>query len=129
MKATIAPNSYPGQDKPDANIDVWNILVAHDKMSDKMAYDIVKTLFEKKPDLVAVHKEAENIDLKNQTIAVADAVPSRREEVFRRKRHQGELSACSLSRRRSAMPPAGRPHAPTLRRRIDGAARPRRDER
>ena len=33
-----------------------------------MAYDIVKTLFEKKPDLVAVHKEAENIDLKNQSI-------------------------------------------------------------
>jgi len=31
-----------------------------------MAYDIVKTLFEKKPDLVAVHAEAKNIDLKNQ---------------------------------------------------------------
>jgi TRAP-type uncharacterized transport system substrate-binding protein len=29
----------------------------------------VKTLFEKKPELVAVHKEAENIDLKNQSIA------------------------------------------------------------
>jgi TRAP-type uncharacterized transport system substrate-binding protein len=37
-------------------------------MSDKMAYDIVKTLFEKKADLVAVHKEAENIDLKSQGI-------------------------------------------------------------
>ena len=37
-----------------------------DKMSDKMAYDIVKTLWEKKPELVAVHKEAEHIDLKNQ---------------------------------------------------------------
>ena len=31
-----------------------------------MAYNIVKTLIEKKPELVAVHKEAENIDLKNQ---------------------------------------------------------------
>ena len=50
------------------NIDVWNILVVSDKMSDKMAYDITKTLFEKKADLVAVHKEAENIDLKNQTV-------------------------------------------------------------
>jgi TRAP transporter TAXI family solute receptor len=68
VKATIAPNSYAGQDKPVTNIDVWNILVASDKMSDKMAYDIVKTLFEKKPELVAVHKEAENIDLKSQTI-------------------------------------------------------------
>ena len=68
VKATIAPGSYAGQDKPVSNIDVWNILVATDKMSDKMAYDIVKTLFEKKADLVAVHKEAENIDLKNQAI-------------------------------------------------------------
>ena len=66
VKATIAPGSYSGQDKPYANIDVWNILVVPDKMSDKMAYDIVKTLFEHKPELVAVHKEAENIDLKNQ---------------------------------------------------------------
>jgi TRAP transporter TAXI family solute receptor len=68
VKATIAPNSYAGQDKPVTNIDVWNILVASDKMSDKMAYDIVKTLFERKPELVAVHKEAENIDLKSQGI-------------------------------------------------------------
>jgi TRAP transporter TAXI family solute receptor len=67
-KGTLAANSYPGQDKPVALIDVWNILVTDDKMSDAMAYNIVKTLFEKKPDLVAVHKEAENIDLKNQAI-------------------------------------------------------------
>jgi TRAP transporter TAXI family solute receptor len=68
VKATIVPGSYAGQDKAVTNIDVWNILVATDKMSDKMAYDIVKTLFEKKADLVAVHKEAENIDLKSQGI-------------------------------------------------------------
>ena len=68
VKATIAPGSYAGQDKPVSNIDVWNILVASDKLTDKMAYDIVKTLFEKKAELVAVHKEAENIDLKNQSI-------------------------------------------------------------
>ena len=68
VKGTIAAKSYAGQDKPVANIDVWNILVASDKMSDQMAYNIVKTLFEKKADLVAVHKEAENIDLKNQTV-------------------------------------------------------------
>jgi TRAP transporter TAXI family solute receptor len=64
----IPAGSYSGQDKPNANIDIWNILVANDKMSDKMAYDIVKTLFEKKADLVAVHQEAQNIDLKNQAI-------------------------------------------------------------
>jgi TRAP transporter TAXI family solute receptor len=68
VKAQIAANSYQGQDKASDNIDVWNILVASDKMSDKMAYDIVKTLWEKKPELVAVHKEAQNIDLKWQKI-------------------------------------------------------------
>ncbi len=68
VKASIAPGSYQGMDKPNENIDVWNILVASDKMSDKMAYDIVKTLMDKKPELVAVHKEAQNIDLKWQKI-------------------------------------------------------------
>jgi TRAP transporter TAXI family solute receptor len=68
VKAQIAAGSYQGQDKASENIDVWNILVASDKMSDQMAYDIVKTLWEKKPELVAVHKEAQNIDLKWQKI-------------------------------------------------------------
>ena len=68
VKASIAPGSYQGMDKPNENIDVWNILVASDKMSDKMAYDIVKTLMDNKPELVAVHKEAQNIDLKWQKI-------------------------------------------------------------
>jgi uncharacterized protein len=72
-KGTLPAKSYPGQDKPVQIIDVWNILVTDDKMSDTMAYNIVKTLFEKKPELVAVHKEAENIDLKNQ--AVGTPVP------------------------------------------------------
>jgi TRAP transporter TAXI family solute receptor len=67
-KGVIPAGSYSGQDKPNAEIDIWNILVASDKMSDKLAYDIVKTLFEKKADLVAVHQEAQNIDLKNQSI-------------------------------------------------------------
>jgi uncharacterized protein len=68
VKAGIAQSSYQGMDKPNENIDVWNILVASDKMSDKMAYDIVKTLYEKKAELVAVHKEAMNIDLKYQKV-------------------------------------------------------------
>ena len=35
-------------------------------MTDPMAYSIVKTLFEKKAQLVAVHGEAKNIELKSQ---------------------------------------------------------------
>lgn len=68
VKGIIPATAYQGMDKPVENIDVWNILVTSDKMSDQMAYDIVKTLMEKKPELVAVHKEAQNIDLKYQKI-------------------------------------------------------------
>jgi len=72
-KGTIPAGSYPGQDKPNQELDVWNILVTNDKMSDQMAYTIVKTLFDKKSELVAVHKEAQNIELKNQ--AVGSPIP------------------------------------------------------
>ena len=70
VKSTIPGNVYPGQTQASGNVDVWNLLVATDKMSDQMAYTIVKTLMEKKPDLVAVHAEAKNIELKNQAITV-----------------------------------------------------------
>jgi hypothetical protein len=36
---------------------------------DEVAYNIVKTMFEKKEDMVRVHKECENFDLKYQTNA------------------------------------------------------------
>jgi hypothetical protein len=66
-KDVIPKGTYGGQDRDNQVIAVWNILATNDKMSERMAYDIVKTLFDNKADLVAVHKEAENIDLKRQT--------------------------------------------------------------
>ena len=68
VKGIIPANSYSGQDKPVENIDVWNILLTSDKMSNEMAYNVVKTLMEKKPELVAVHKEASNIDIRYQAL-------------------------------------------------------------
>ena len=65
-KGTIPGKSYSGQDVATTNVDVWNLLVATDKMSDQMAYNIVKTIFDKKPDLIAVHRDAEAISLANQ---------------------------------------------------------------
>jgi len=62
----IPAKTYPGQDKDNAITVVWNILVTGDKMADDMAYAIVKTIFDKKADLVAVHREAEAIDYKYQ---------------------------------------------------------------
>jgi TRAP transporter TAXI family solute receptor len=64
--STITKNIYPGMDKDNANTEVWNIIVTGNKMSDDDAYNIVKTLVEKKADIVAVHKEAESFSLDNQ---------------------------------------------------------------
>ena len=47
-------------------------------MDDKTAYNIVKTIFDKRDDLIAVHKEAENFKLENQkAVGHADPVPPR----------------------------------------------------
>ena len=53
---------------------VMNILVANAAMDDKTAYNIVKTIFDKRQDLINVHKEAENFKLENQK-ASASPIP------------------------------------------------------
>src|SRR6476646_933365 len=63
----IPAKTYPGQDKDNPIAVVQNILVANAKMSDKVAYDIVKTFIDKRDELVAVHAEAESIKLENQS--------------------------------------------------------------
>jgi len=62
----IKAGSYPGDDKDNSITEVWNLIVTGDKMSNEDAYSIVKTLVEKKADIVAVHKEAESFSLDNQ---------------------------------------------------------------
>lgn len=64
----VPAKTYPGQDKESSNVEVWNVLVASDKMPEQTAYQIVKTLIEHKPELVAVHKDAEHISLDSQRI-------------------------------------------------------------
>ncbi len=65
----IPAGTYPGQTKDNQIAVVWNLLVVPENMPDTLAYDIVKTIFDQKADLVAVHQEAKSIDLKNQTKA------------------------------------------------------------
>lgn len=63
---TIKAGIYPGQVADNKIAVVWNILVTSEKMSDQDAYNIVKTIVDKKADLVAVHKEAESFSVENQ---------------------------------------------------------------
>ncbi|MGE0565269.1 MAG: TAXI family TRAP transporter solute-binding subunit [Pseudolabrys sp.] len=65
----IPAKTYPGQDTDNKVSVVQNILVANAKMPDKVAYDIVKTIMEKKAELVLVHGEAKNFEIANQSNA------------------------------------------------------------
>ena len=71
VKDVIPAKAYPGQEAGNQMIAVWNVLVVDAKMSDELAYNIVKTMFDRKDELVRVHKEAQNIDFKYQTNGAA----------------------------------------------------------
>jgi TRAP transporter TAXI family solute receptor len=71
VQDTIPRATYSGMAGDNRNATVWNILVAHEKLSDQVAYNIVKTVFEKRQELIAVHKEAENFKLELQKQAAS----------------------------------------------------------
>jgi TRAP transporter TAXI family solute receptor len=66
VKNQILANAYPGETHDTTNVDVWNLLVVPEKADEKLIYEITKTLFEKKEDLVKVHKDASFLELANQ---------------------------------------------------------------
>jgi len=69
VQDVIPKSTYKGMEADNRQATVMNLLVASDKMDEKTAYNIVKAVFDHKPDLVAVHKEAENFRLENQKTA------------------------------------------------------------
>lgn len=66
VEDVIAKSMYRGMDTDNKQATVMNILVANENMDEKTAYNIVKTIFDKREEVVAVHKEAANIKLENQ---------------------------------------------------------------
>lgn len=74
VQDVIPKSVYKGMDADNHQATVMNLLVTHEKMDDKTAYNIVKAVFDHKPELVAVHKEAENFKLENQK-ASASPIP------------------------------------------------------
>ena len=57
----IPASAYPGLTAPVPVVGVANVLVVNRSMSDALAYDITRVLFEKQPDLAAIHPEARNL--------------------------------------------------------------------
>jgi hypothetical protein len=71
VEDVIPKDVYKGMDTDNKQATVMNILVAHENMDDKTAYAIVKTIFDKRDELITVHKEATNFKLENQKSAAS----------------------------------------------------------
>jgi len=66
VQDVISKDMYRGMDADNKQATVMNLLVAHQNMDDKTAYNIVKAVFDHRQELINVHKEAENFKLENQ---------------------------------------------------------------
>jgi TRAP transporter TAXI family solute receptor len=66
IKDVIQKAVYKGMEADNQAATVTNLLVVHQNMDDKTAYNIVKAVFDHRDDLIRVHKEAENIKFENQ---------------------------------------------------------------
>ena len=65
FKLSIPKNAYPGQAQDIPVLAVGNVLFCHERLDAEIAYSIVKNIFERRNELILVHKEAENIRLEN----------------------------------------------------------------
>ncbi|MEW6232321.1 MAG: TAXI family TRAP transporter solute-binding subunit [Chloroflexota bacterium] len=68
FKLVIPKGTYGGVEADTSVAGVANLLIASDKFDEKLAYNIVKAMFDHKPDLVAVHKEAEKLTLQSAVV-------------------------------------------------------------
>ena len=68
---TIPAKSYPGQERPNQVVTVWNLIVVRADMPDQMAYTIVKTILEKRDELIQVHKKRRTSTSTHQTKAAS----------------------------------------------------------
>ncbi len=67
----ILAGSYAGQTQANKNVSVWNLLVTDERMSETDAYNVVKTMFDRIDDMIAVHGEAKSIKLTNQSTSLS----------------------------------------------------------
>ena len=60
-EVTVPKGAYSGLDADVPVVGVSNLLVVDERMSEALAYDITKALFDHQPDLVAIHREARHL--------------------------------------------------------------------
>jgi uncharacterized protein len=67
FRLEIPALAYPGVGASVPVVGVANVLVVNRSMSDDLAYDITRVLFEKQPALAAIHPEARRLTLETAT--------------------------------------------------------------
>ncbi len=67
IAATIPAGTYEGQTEDVPTVAVVNFLVTHSEVSDDLAYEMTKQLFENLPEMPAAHNAAKDIKLEDAT--------------------------------------------------------------
>ena len=75
VKDVIGKDVYKGMAADNQQATVMNLLVAHESMDEKTAYNIVKAIFEHREELIRVHKEAANFTLDKQKSEATGGIP------------------------------------------------------
>jgi hypothetical protein len=73
FRLVIPKGTYPGVNDDSGSVGVANALVVKDTMSDELAYELTKVLFDRQPDLAAIHPEAKK--LKVETAVAGSPAP------------------------------------------------------
>jgi TRAP transporter TAXI family solute receptor len=68
FRLEIPPSAYPGVRSAVPVVGVANVLVVNRSMSDSLAYDITRLLFDKQAELAAIHPEARNLSLRTAVV-------------------------------------------------------------
>jgi TRAP transporter TAXI family solute receptor len=63
FRLVIPKGIYPGVNYDSGSVGVANALVVKDTMGDELAYELTKVLFDRQPDLAAIHPEAKKLNL------------------------------------------------------------------
>ena len=63
FRLVIPKGTYPGVNYDSGSIGVANALVVKDTMSDELAYELTKVLFDRQSDLAAIHPEAKKLNV------------------------------------------------------------------
>ena len=67
FRLVIPKGTYPGVTYDSGSVGVANALVVGDTMSDELAYELTKVLFDRQPDLAAIHPEAKKLKVETAT--------------------------------------------------------------